>query len=123
MICAVGTPAPRPKVQLHADRAHRRQHLCNVFLSCIPSEFIGDVRPSGSPPTAAGGPAYIALTELFGPNRDVMGNANDRSAPSERTLLPMAGRVRHHAKFTSTTERSPHWVSVSQLCDKDGRPY
>jgi hypothetical protein len=100
MSCAVGTPAPCPEVQLHADRAHRRQYLCDVILSCISSEFLGDVRPSGSPPTGAGGPAYITLTELFGPNRDVMGNANDRSAPFGRNLLPMAGQVRRHVKFT-----------------------
>jgi hypothetical protein len=50
-----GIPLPVHRVQIC-------QYLCDVFLPGIPSEFLGDVGPRGSPPTGAGRPAHRTLT-------------------------------------------------------------
>jgi hypothetical protein len=71
----------RNKYRLSAHRLQIRQHLLDMFLSCIPSEFLSDVSPRGSPPTGATRPAHITLTQLFSPDRDAMGNAIDLPAP------------------------------------------
>jgi hypothetical protein len=76
------TPQCCPEYCLPTHRLHLRQHLFDVFLSCIPSEFLSHVRPSGSPSTGAGRPAHVTPTQLFWPDHDAMGNAINCSAPS-----------------------------------------
>jgi hypothetical protein len=76
------SPHAIPEYRLPAHRLQLRQYLLNVFLSGIPSEFLRDVRPRGSPPTGAGRPAHLTLTYLIWADRDAMSNVIDLPAPS-----------------------------------------
>jgi len=76
------TPRTARQYHLPARRLHLRQDVLDVLLSCIPSEFLRNICPRGSPSTGTDRPAHVTLTELFRVDRDAMGNASNRRAPS-----------------------------------------
>lgn len=61
-LCEAITPAPSRDTRLSAHRLQIRYYLLDMFLSCIPSELLRDVRPRGSPPTGTSRPAHLTLT-------------------------------------------------------------
>jgi CBS domain-containing protein len=62
-----------------------------VFLSRIPSAFISDRRPRGSPPARAGRSAHLTLTQLF--HAEVVAHF-PAAVPSEAPITEAARQIR-----------------------------